>query len=120
MDDAEHARLDQLEVDISAVASALETVDRIVAESSDGASAAGEIAAVVSPGRFPLDSDPAEPVTPGTDLQQEQPKGSAASESDAPAPEAPAPYAAAPGEPGSDAAVDGAAMGTSTGPAQDR
>lgn len=57
MDSADGARLDQLEADISAVASALETVDRIVAETDDGESAAAEIAVVVSPDRFRLDSD---------------------------------------------------------------
>ncbi|MGI9579166.1 MAG: hypothetical protein ACR2OH_13275 [Microthrixaceae bacterium] len=59
MDTAEAARLEELEADISSVASALETVDRIVAETPDGESAATEIAAVVSPQRFPLESDAA-------------------------------------------------------------
>jgi hypothetical protein len=57
VDDTEGTRLGRLEADISDVASALETVDRIVSEAPDGDSAASEIAAVVSPERFPLDTD---------------------------------------------------------------
>lgn len=50
-------RLDQLESDVASVASAMETVDRIVAETPSGDAAATEIAAVVSPERFPLDEE---------------------------------------------------------------
>ncbi len=58
MDSNDASRLDDLESDIAAVASAMESVDRIVAESTGGESAAAEIAAVVSAARFPLVSDP--------------------------------------------------------------
>ena len=58
-------RLDQLEADVASVASAMETVDRIVAGESTGEAAAAEIAAVVSAERFPPeDREPAEPGSP--------------------------------------------------------
>lgn len=46
--------LASLEADIASVASALETIDRIVAEDRSGPGAAEEIASVVSPERFPV------------------------------------------------------------------
>lgn len=55
MEPTDARRLEQLEADVASVASAMETVDRIVAESTTGEAAASEIAAVVSPERFPLD-----------------------------------------------------------------
>lgn len=75
MDHIDAARLDQLESDIAAVAAAMESVDRIVAEGGAGESVAAEIAGVVSPQRFPVDGDADPAVVP--------PLGSA--------PEAPAP-----------------------------
>lgn len=57
MDTQDAARLEEFESDIAAVASAMETVDRIVAESDGGESAAAEIRAVVSTERFPIESD---------------------------------------------------------------
>lgn len=61
MEPSDGPRLDRLEADIASVASAMETVDRIVAQ-SDGGPAAAEIAAVVSAERFPL---PGEGMAPG-------------------------------------------------------
>ena len=61
MEPTDGRRLDRLEADIASVASAMETVDRIVAE-SDAGSAAAEISAVVSAERFPL---PGEASSPG-------------------------------------------------------
>jgi purine nucleoside permease len=55
MEPTDARRLEQLEADVASVASAMETVDRIVAEATSGEAAASEIAAVVSPERFPLD-----------------------------------------------------------------
>ena len=57
MDSDDAARLDQMESDIAAVASAMDSVDRIVAESEGGESAAAEIAAVVSADRLPVEAD---------------------------------------------------------------
>lgn len=57
MNDTGRERLEQLEADISSVATALESVDRVVAETADGEAAAAEISALVSPERFPLAAD---------------------------------------------------------------
>ncbi len=57
MDHADAARLDELEADIAAVASAMESLDRAVAESPDAHAAAAEIAVIVSPERFPLEGE---------------------------------------------------------------
>jgi hypothetical protein len=69
MDSSDATRLDDLESDIAAVASAMDSLDRIVAESPGGESAAAEIAAVVSPERFPLGSDPAQKPLQGVPSQ---------------------------------------------------
>jgi len=53
--------LDELEADLAAVASAMETLDRIVAESGEREGAAAEIAAVVSADRFRIDPPSAAP-----------------------------------------------------------
>jgi hypothetical protein len=71
MNDAGRARLEQMEADISSVATALESVDRVVAETADGESAAAEIRALVSPERFPLGTD--SPTGPGSSSAQPQP-----------------------------------------------
>jgi len=87
-------RLDRLEADIASVASAMETVDRIVAE-SDGGSAAAEIAAVVSPQRFPLPGEAAPPVSapsPGS----APPLGSGPPTGSTPSPGSAAPLGSAP------------------------
>ena len=77
MNDTGRERLEQLEADISSVATALESVDRVVAETADGEAAAAEIRALVSPERFPLATDspavpeavPAPPRPPAADTQ---------------------------------------------------
>jgi hypothetical protein len=65
--------LDGLEADLVAVEEALSSLDRIAADGSGGAGAAAQIDAVVSAGRFPVDTDPPPidltdgPSTPGPD-----------------------------------------------------
>lgn len=51
--------LEQLESDLAAVESAMATLDRIAAEGPGGDASAAEMAAVVSPARFPLAGDSA-------------------------------------------------------------
>lgn len=54
----DRSSLEQLEADLAAVESAMESLERIAGSDTPGAARAAEIAAVVSPQRFPLARDP--------------------------------------------------------------
>jgi hypothetical protein len=57
MDPMTDPSLDQLEADLAAVESAMESLDRIAADEGPGPSRAAQIDAVVSARRFPLPSE---------------------------------------------------------------
>jgi hypothetical protein len=57
MDPMTDPSLDQLEADLAAVESAMESLDRIAADEGPGPSRAAQIDAVVSAQRFPLPSE---------------------------------------------------------------